>query len=101
MGRDHERTCESFFYFNKKKKKKGDNTYFLLPLFVRKRTIGVDDGVGGWIKKGVDAHANFMRNAMTAISPQQKPINGGVEVEPRKVLDNAFLHTKAKGFIHG
>jgi protein phosphatase PTC7 len=57
----------------------------------------VDDGVGGWIKKGVDAHANFMRNAMTAISPQQKPINGGVEVEPRKVLDNAFLHTKAKG----
>uniref|UniRef100_A0A2N9GI58 Protein phosphatase n=1 Tax=Fagus sylvatica TaxID=28930 RepID=A0A2N9GI58_FAGSY len=70
----------------------GEDAHFFWP---EKKTIGVADGVGGWVKKGVDAgeySRQLMHNAV--ISTQQQP--NGV-VEPRKVLEEAFLSTKEKG----
>jgi protein phosphatase PTC7 len=78
------------FYLPKRNIQKPEDAHFIYA-----GTMGVADGVGGWAKKGVDAGEyarQIMRNAM--ISIQQRHNRG---VEPRKVLEEAFLSTKAKG----
>ena len=78
------------FYLPKRNIQKPEDAHFIYA-----GTMGVADGVGGWAKKGVDAREyarQLMRNAM--ISIQQRHNRG---VEPRKVLEEAFLSTKAKG----
>ncbi|KAI8562366.1 hypothetical protein RHMOL_Rhmol03G0030800 [Rhododendron molle] len=64
-------------------------------LCAEKETFGVVDGVGGWAKKGVDAgkHARaLMFNSELAV--QHQPVGW---VDPRKVLDEAFSKTEARG----
>ncbi|KAF5748576.1 protein phosphatase 2C 55 [Tripterygium wilfordii] len=71
---------------------KGDDAYFV---HEEKQTIGVADGVGGWAKLGVDAGIyarKLMNNCVIALDYEVKG-----DVDPRRVLQEAFLSTKAEG----
>ncbi|KAI5682765.1 hypothetical protein M9H77_03993 [Catharanthus roseus] len=58
-------------------------------------TIAIADGVGSWARKGIDAgeYARaLMENALFSIQNQPKGA-----VDPKQVLNEAFLNTEAKG----
>ncbi|XP_061365112.1 probable protein phosphatase 2C 80 [Gastrolobium bilobum] len=83
------------FYYPKDNPKKpmGEDAFFICE---EQRTMGVADGVGGWAKKGIDSGEyarELMTQAVNAVHLQSKK---GF-VDPRKVLNDAFLNTKAKG----
>ncbi|KAF7149457.1 hypothetical protein RHSIM_Rhsim03G0031600 [Rhododendron simsii] len=70
----------------------GEDSHFIC---AEKRTFGVADGVGSWVKKGIDAGEyarELMENAIFAI--EDKPEGG---VNPMAVLNEAFLNTEAQG----
>ncbi|KAL3522295.1 hypothetical protein ACH5RR_015129 [Cinchona calisaya] len=84
------------FYQPKKNNLKplGEDAHFICE---EEQTIGVADGVGGWAKKGIDSGIyarELMDNAVFLIQEKQ-PENGAVN--PKKVLNEAFLNTEAKG----
>ncbi|XVE58091.1 hypothetical protein DITRI_Ditri04bG0142600 [Diplodiscus trichospermus] len=70
----------------------GDDSHFICE---EKQTIGLADGVGGWSSQGVDAGLyarELMNNSLLAILTQP-----GRQVDPMKVLNEAFRKTKAEG----
>ncbi|XP_021905368.1 probable protein phosphatase 2C 80 [Carica papaya] len=72
------------------KKSRGDDAHFVSHTH---QTVGVADGVGGWSKIGVDA-GNFARELMMNAHGE---VESSEVVDPRKVLNEAFLKTKAEG----
>ncbi|XP_061345444.1 probable protein phosphatase 2C 80 [Gastrolobium bilobum] len=82
------------FYYPKDNPKKpmGEDAFYICE---KQQTMGVAHGVGGWAKKGIDAGEyarELMTEAMNAVQLRSKGF-----VDPRKVLNDAFLNTKAKG----
>lgn len=75
-----------------KLKPQGEDSHFIC---AEKETFGVADGVGGWAKKGVDA-GKYARALMfnSELAVQHQPVGW---VDPRKVLDEAFSKTEARG----
>lgn len=70
----------------------GEDAHFILE---EQGTMGVADGVGGWVRHGIDAGVyarDLMRNAMLAVEREPKGF-----VDPRRVLNEAFLNTTAQG----
>ncbi|XVF53104.1 hypothetical protein PTKIN_Ptkin05aG0072800 [Pterospermum kingtungense] len=70
----------------------GDDSHFICE---EKQTIGLADGVGGWSRHGVDAGSyarQLMNNSLLAIRSQPHR-----QVDPMKVLDEAYTKTKAEG----
>ncbi|XVF26804.1 hypothetical protein REPUB_Repub14bG0050400 [Reevesia pubescens] len=70
----------------------GEDAHFIC---CNEQTFGVADGVGGWAAKGVDSGEyarQLMVNAVMAIHEEAEG-----EVNPRRVLNQAYLHTKAEG----
>ncbi|KAF5732721.1 putative Phosphatase 2C 55 [Tripterygium wilfordii] len=73
-------------------KPRGEDAHFL---WLKKNTMGVADGVGGWAKKGIDAGEyarELMRNSLTAVLNEPQGA-----VDPKRVLNSAFLNTKERG----
>ncbi|XP_075515963.1 putative protein phosphatase 2C 55 [Primulina tabacum] len=71
----------------------GEDAHFILE---EANAIGVADGVGGWSKRGIDSgeySRELMRNVITAIKNRRR--RGAVD--PKCVLNEAFLKTQAKG----
>ncbi|KAF5941163.1 hypothetical protein HYC85_022330 [Camellia sinensis] len=71
----------------------GDDAHFICP---KQQTIGVADGVGGWARKGVDPGEyarELIANSVMATLDQPK----GTVVDPKEVLNHAFLNTEARG----
>lgn len=82
------------FYISKDRgsRPQGEDSHFICE---EKQTIGVADGVGGWSKKGVDAGVyatQLINNSLLAVltNPER-------QVDPMKVLNEAFRNTKAEG----
>ncbi|XP_040987594.1 probable protein phosphatase 2C 80 [Juglans microcarpa x Juglans regia] len=75
----------------------GEDAYFLCE---EKEAIGVADGVGSWILQGVDSGEyarQLMNNPFEAILSME-PDDGNVDDRiMKRVLDQAFSNTKAKG----
>ncbi|KAG9154237.1 hypothetical protein Leryth_000706 [Lithospermum erythrorhizon] len=72
-------------------KPRGDDAHFIC---AQKNTIGIADGVGGWIKRGVDAGVyarELMANSMITILDQDNYL------DPKNILEKAYSMTKAKG----
>ncbi|XWS61592.1 hypothetical protein CRYUN_Cryun07bG0138900 [Craigia yunnanensis] len=70
----------------------GDDGHFICE---EKQTIGLADGVGGWSSQGVDAGLyarELMNNSLLAILTQPDR-----QVDPMKVLNEAFRKTEAEG----
>ncbi|KAL8466624.1 hypothetical protein ACS0TY_035611 [Phlomoides rotata] len=70
----------------------GEDAHFIC---TDKQAIGVADGVGGWADMGVDAGLyarELMSNSVTAV--QEEPRGS---VDPARVLEKAYVCTKAKG----
>lgn len=70
----------------------GQDAHFLCP---EKKTFGVADGVGGWMKRGIDAGIfarELMKNSVIALYALPEET-----VDPKKVLKAAYSITKAKG----
>ncbi|OIT29334.1 PREDICTED: probable protein phosphatase 2C 55 [Nicotiana attenuata] len=75
-----------------KEEKGGEDAHFIC---IDEQAIGVADGVGGWADVGVDAgqySRELMSNAVSAIREEPKG-----SVDPARVLEKAYTHTKAKG----
>lgn len=73
-------------------KRLGDDAHFICE---EKQTIGVADGVGGWAAMGVDSGEyarQLMANSLKAMTME---VEGKVDL--RRVLNQAFSNTKAKG----
>ncbi|KAG5583553.1 hypothetical protein H5410_054180 [Solanum commersonii] len=75
------------------KKPLGEDAHFIHELF---QTIGVADGVGGWVKQGIDAGIyarELMKNSHTATYDEamKGPVN------PKRVLEEAYKNTHSKG----
>ncbi|KAI3472243.1 hypothetical protein Pfo_029731 [Paulownia fortunei] len=73
-------------------KPRGEDAHFFCE---EAQVIGVADGVGGWARKGIDAGEyarELMRNAADAVRDC-----GPTDVDPKQVLVEAFLNTKAQG----
>ncbi|XP_061358527.1 probable protein phosphatase 2C 80 [Gastrolobium bilobum] len=85
---------EKFYYpKDNPEKPKGEDAFFICE---EQRTMGVADGVGGWAKKEIDS-GEYARELMTeAVNAVHLQSEKGF-VDPRKVLNDAFLNTKAKG----
>ncbi|KAL3533664.1 hypothetical protein ACH5RR_007185 [Cinchona calisaya] len=84
------------FYLAKENKERplGEDAWFICD---EGQTIGVADGVGGWSEIGIDAGAyarELMKNAFFSV--QKQAMTRG-SVDPKQVLHEAFLNTKAKG----
>ncbi|ONI12469.1 hypothetical protein PRUPE_4G166900 [Prunus persica] len=82
--------CGSYYF---PKKNKGHDAHFIC---AQEQTTGVADGVGDWAKLGVDASQyarELMRNSIKSVKKQQA--FGGVD--PRRVLNEAYVKTKCKG----
>ncbi|XP_059662196.1 probable protein phosphatase 2C 80 isoform X2 [Cornus florida] len=82
------------FYIPKEKSRtpQGDDAHFICE---ESQTIGVADGVGGWWKSGVDAGEyarQLITNCVNAIQNKARS-----DVDPRKVLDEAYSKTNVKG----
>ncbi|KAL3505279.1 hypothetical protein ACH5RR_035120 [Cinchona calisaya] len=70
----------------------GEDAHFIC---ANEQAIGVADGVGGWAELGVDAGQyarELMSNSVTAIQNEPKG-----SVDPARVLEKAYMSTKAKG----
>lgn len=75
-----------------KEKTGGEDAHFIC---ADEQAIGVADGVGGWIDAGVDAGIyarELMANSVAAIKQEPKGL-----IDPSRVLEKAYAHTKAKG----
>lgn len=85
--------CGSFYIAKDlASKPQGEDGHFICE---EKKPIGMADGVGGWSKHGVDAGlyaAELIDNSLLATLTQ--PLT---QVDPMKVLDEAFSKTKAQG----
>ena len=71
----------------------GEDAHFIC---AEENTIGVADGVGGCRKHGIDSGVyarKLMNNAVTAVHNQHR-ISGDSNVDPRKVLNEAYANTK-------
>ncbi|KAI3472244.1 hypothetical protein Pfo_029732 [Paulownia fortunei] len=74
------------------KQPRGEDAHFIS---TEKQTIGVADGVGGWVKVGIDGGEyarQIMINSVLALNNQPK---GGVN--PKRVLQEAYKNTTAQG----
>lgn len=70
----------------------GEDAHFICP---NGQAIGVADGVGGWADFGVDAGQyarELMSNSASAIQEEPKG-----SVDPARVLEKAYVSTKARG----
>ncbi|CAI9116701.1 OLC1v1017926C5 [Oldenlandia corymbosa var. corymbosa] len=70
----------------------GEDAHFIC---LDQQAIGVADGVGGWADLGIDAGQyarELMSNSVTAIQDEPKG-----SVDPARVLEKAYVSTKAKG----
>ncbi|PKA45608.1 putative protein phosphatase 2C 55 [Apostasia shenzhenica] len=70
----------------------GEDSHFVCD---NERIIGVADGVGGWANVGINAGEyarELMLNSVSAIKDEPRGL-----VDPAKVLEKAYLNTKAKG----
>ncbi|PIA60238.1 hypothetical protein AQUCO_00300030v1 [Aquilegia coerulea] len=88
------RLVSGSFYLPKESKThpKGQDSHFICE---EEQTIGVADGVGGWIKHGIDSgeySRELMFNSVLAVKTQPHAI-----VDPENVLNSAYLNTKAEG----
>ncbi|KAK9936995.1 hypothetical protein M0R45_013814 [Rubus argutus] len=87
--------CGSF-YLSKDQRDwpvEGEDAHFIC---AEENTIGVADGVGGCRKHGIDSGVyarKLMNNAVTAVHNQHR-ISGDSNVDPRKVLNEAYANTK-------
>ncbi|KAK4841120.1 hypothetical protein QYF36_026351 [Acer negundo] len=71
---------------------KGQDSHFL---FQEKNTFGLADGVGGWIKKGIDSgeySRQLMNNSLIALNQETRG-----QVNPTRVLEEAYYVTKSPG----
>ncbi|XP_009782699.2 putative protein phosphatase 2C 55 [Nicotiana tabacum] len=88
------------FYIPKTNEQKplGEDAHFIC---AEEQTIGVADGVGGWAKKGIDSgkySKELMENAELSIHKQkQQDKSSTANIDLIKVLNEAFLNTKAMG----
>lgn len=92
------RMISSAFYIPKDEplKPQGEDAHFVAE---EEQTIGVADGVGGWAKHGIDSGKyarELMKNSMTAVLGEAKD-DGSVQVDPKRVLHEAFSKTKLPG----
>ncbi|MED6197387.1 hypothetical protein PIB30_056042 [Stylosanthes scabra] len=70
----------------------GEDAHFICS---EAQAVGLADGVGGWADLGVDAgqySRELMSNSVASISGEPKG-----SIDPAKVLEKAYLSTKAKG----
>ncbi|PWA52321.1 protein phosphatase 2C family protein [Artemisia annua] len=70
----------------------GEDAHFICS---DEQAIGVPDGVGGWADLGIDAGKyarELMSNSVSAVQDEPKG-----SVDPARVLDEAYVNTKAKG----
>ncbi|KAL5219023.1 hypothetical protein ABZP36_019707 [Zizania latifolia] len=70
----------------------GEDGHFIC---VDEQAIGMANGVGGWADHGVDAGLyakELMRNSMNAVKGEPEGI-----IDPSRVLEKAYLSTKARG----
>ncbi|GMP86598.1 hypothetical protein CsSME_00039318 [Camellia sinensis var. sinensis] len=83
------------FYIPKQKEQNplGDDAHFICP---KQQTIGVADGVGGWARKGVDPGEYARELIANSVMATLDQPNGTV-VDPKEVLNHAFLNTEARG----
>lgn len=85
--------CGAFYIpKGKSSKPQGDDAHFICE---EKNTFGVADGVGGWSKSGVDA-GQYARELMANCVKEIENAEKG-EVDPRRVLDEAYRNTNAEG----
>ncbi|KAG5583528.1 hypothetical protein H5410_054155 [Solanum commersonii] len=71
----------------------GEDSHFIHELY---QTIGVADGVGGWVKQGIDAGIyarELMKNSF--IATYDESMKG--HVNPKRVLEEAYKNTNSKG----
>ncbi|KAK6124734.1 hypothetical protein DH2020_041524 [Rehmannia glutinosa] len=76
------------------KRPRGDDAHFIS---AEEQTIGVADGIGGWIKSGIDGGEyarQLMFNSVLALHKQTKR---GEHVNPKRVLQDAYDNTNAQG----
>ncbi|XP_076895320.1 putative protein phosphatase 2C 55 [Bidens hawaiensis] len=70
----------------------GEDAHFICS---DEQAIGVADGVGGWADLGIDAGKyarELMSNSVSAVQDEPKG-----SVDPARVLEKAYIKTKAKG----
>ncbi|KAK8945404.1 putative protein phosphatase 2C 55 [Platanthera guangdongensis] len=70
----------------------GEDAHFICD---NEQVIGVADGVGGWADVGIDAGyyaRELMSNSVAAIHDEPQGL-----IDPTRVLEKAYLNTKAKG----
>ncbi|KAI9165408.1 hypothetical protein LWI28_013628 [Acer negundo] len=83
------------FYLPKRTRKSrrcGQDAHFLCR---EKLTLGVADGVGGWLKKGIDSgkySRELLKNSVAALDLENR---GSANL--RRVLEEAFCMTKSEG----
>ncbi|KAH7840424.1 hypothetical protein Vadar_016629 [Vaccinium darrowii] len=91
--RELKMVCGAFYIpKGKSSKPQGDDAHFICE---EKNTFGVADGVGGWSKSGVDA-GQYARELMANCVKEIENAEKG-EVDPRRVLDEAYRNTNAEG----
>ncbi|XP_061358156.1 probable protein phosphatase 2C 55 [Gastrolobium bilobum] len=81
--------------FSEKKHRVGEEFESMKMVARGKANHGVADGVGGWARKGIgagDYARELMKNVTVAIKEEAKD-----SVDPKRVLNHAFMNTKAKG----
>ncbi|XP_020548973.1 probable protein phosphatase 2C 55 [Sesamum indicum] len=74
------------------KKPRGEDAHFIS---TEEQTIGVADGVGGWAKFGIDGGEyarQLMMNSVLALKKEPR-----FNVNPKRVLEEAFNNTTAQG----
>ncbi|KAK9275544.1 hypothetical protein L1049_022811 [Liquidambar formosana] len=70
----------------------GEDAYFIC---AEEQTVGVADGVGAWALSGVDAGIYARELMINSVAAIQNQPNGAVN--PKEVLKEAHLKTKAEG----
>ncbi|PON98479.1 PPM-type phosphatase domain containing protein [Trema orientale] len=69
-------------------KPEGDDAHFIS---TDQQTIGVADGVGGWAKHGIDAGEYARELMLNALFTVHNKVSSGRAVNPKRVLQEAFL----------
>ncbi|KAI9165302.1 hypothetical protein LWI28_011425 [Acer negundo] len=78
--------------YHLRRESKGQDSHFL---FQENNTFGLADGVGGWIKKGIDSgeySRQLMNNSLIALNQETRG-----QVNPTRVLEEAYYVTKSPG----
>jgi len=84
----------SFYIPKSNKVLLGEDAHFIC---IEEEIIGVADGVGGWVKKGIDSgeySRQLVRNAELSIHKQKDQKN---KIQPLEVLNEAYFNTKCQG----